>query len=200
MSLADRIKECRVERGLSQAELAERLCVSRQAVTKWESGRGCPDIENLAGLASLFGVSVDHLLAGTAAPLDGAVLREPVDLASLEPWKPPGKPFGSRAHAAVRQVHPDAEIWPLSRARRNNRVQEGIEWVLAFAVDGSFGLFGAADGLSDRSAYYLVEHKGRQLLARVTKEAVESRALAARVEGRTFAVGENTFRRVSAHL
>ena len=50
MALADRIKACRKNAGLSQAELAERLLVSRQAVTKWESGRGYPDIQNLKSM------------------------------------------------------------------------------------------------------------------------------------------------------
>ena len=48
--------------GLTQAELAEKLFVSFQAVSAWERGQSVPDLENAVRLASLFGVSVDALL------------------------------------------------------------------------------------------------------------------------------------------
>ena len=48
--------------GLSQEGLAERLHVSRQAVTKWETGAGVPDVENLMEIADVFGLSMDELL------------------------------------------------------------------------------------------------------------------------------------------
>lgn len=47
MTLADKLKEARKNAGLSQVELAEKLCVSKQAITKWESGKGIPDVDNL---------------------------------------------------------------------------------------------------------------------------------------------------------
>ncbi len=62
MSVGKRIKELRKAAGYSQEELAEKLCVSRQAVTKWETDAGLPDIMNLQALSTLFGVSVDTLL------------------------------------------------------------------------------------------------------------------------------------------
>jgi transcriptional regulator with XRE-family HTH domain len=60
--LADKIKGLRREAALSQEQLAERLGVSRQAVTRWETGLGTPDLDNLVALADLFGVTVDSLL------------------------------------------------------------------------------------------------------------------------------------------
>lgn len=60
--LGSRIRELRKAMGLSQDALAERLGVSRQAVTKWETDAGIPDVENLMGLANLFGLSMDELL------------------------------------------------------------------------------------------------------------------------------------------
>ncbi|SEA05945.1 Helix-turn-helix [Bowdeniella nasicola] len=47
MDIHERLKELRTKAGLSQTELAEKLSVSRQAVSKWESGRGTPDIGNI---------------------------------------------------------------------------------------------------------------------------------------------------------
>lgn len=60
--LADKLKELRKERGLTQEELAEELDVSRQAIAKWESGIGLPDVENLKMLSQYFRVSTDFLL------------------------------------------------------------------------------------------------------------------------------------------
>lgn len=62
MTLADKIIEGRRRAGLSQEGLAERLSVSRQAVSKWESAQAMPDIERVIKLAALFGVSTDYLL------------------------------------------------------------------------------------------------------------------------------------------
>lgn len=60
--LAENIKARRVQAGLSQEQLAEQLQVSRQAVTKWETGAGIPDIENLRAISALFSISIDELL------------------------------------------------------------------------------------------------------------------------------------------
>ncbi len=63
MTIGQKIKEARQRSGLTQAQLAEQLTVSRQAVTKWESDRGIPDIENLKLIARYLNVSLDQLLA-----------------------------------------------------------------------------------------------------------------------------------------
>lgn len=63
MTLGERIKECRQRAGLSQEKAAELVGVSRQAVTKWESGQAAPSTENLFRLAEVLGVTVDFLLA-----------------------------------------------------------------------------------------------------------------------------------------
>ena len=54
----------RKQKGLTQEELAEVLFVSRTAVSKWESGRGYPNIESLKAISKFFGVTVDELLSG----------------------------------------------------------------------------------------------------------------------------------------
>ena len=58
------LRELRERQGLTQKQLGERLGVSDKAVSKWETGRGLPDITLLEGLASELGVSVSELLAG----------------------------------------------------------------------------------------------------------------------------------------
>ncbi len=62
MSLSERIKEQRKASGLSQEKVAEFVGVSRQAVTKWETGQSAPSTENLFKLAEIFGTTADILL------------------------------------------------------------------------------------------------------------------------------------------
>lgn len=62
MKFAEKLKSIRKEAQMSQEQLAEKLGVSRQAVTKWETDGGIPDIDNIMALSALFGVSVDDLL------------------------------------------------------------------------------------------------------------------------------------------
>lgn len=60
------IKELREKKGLTQAELAELLCVSSKAVSKWETAKGLPDITLIEPLAKALGVSVMELMNGDA--------------------------------------------------------------------------------------------------------------------------------------
>jgi transcriptional regulator with XRE-family HTH domain len=62
MDIGTRIKQLREECGLSQDALADKLHVTRQAVSKWENGRGDPDIENIIYLSEEFGISIDELV------------------------------------------------------------------------------------------------------------------------------------------
>ena len=66
MDFNEKLREYRKQSGLSQGKLAETLNVSRQAITKWESGNGMPDISNLKALSAVFNVSVDELLSEEA--------------------------------------------------------------------------------------------------------------------------------------
>ena len=67
MKVSEKVKELRAARGWSQEQMAEKLGVSRQAITKWETGAGVPDIENLVSIAQLFGVTTDELIFGTVS-------------------------------------------------------------------------------------------------------------------------------------
>ena len=61
MILADKIIENRKKNGWSQEELANRLGVSRQSVSKWESAQAVPDLKKILQLAEVFGVTTDYL-------------------------------------------------------------------------------------------------------------------------------------------
>ena len=63
MEFNEKLQELRKQRGLTQEELAEKLYVSRTAISKWESGRGYPNIESLKAISKFFSVTVDELLS-----------------------------------------------------------------------------------------------------------------------------------------
>jgi transcriptional regulator with XRE-family HTH domain len=63
MEFNQKLQELRKQKGLTQEELAEKLYVSRTAISKWESGRGYPNIESLKTIAKFFSVTLDELLS-----------------------------------------------------------------------------------------------------------------------------------------
>ena len=67
MNFSEKLKEIRKNEGLSQEQLAEKIGVSRQAITKWETGKGLPDVENMVIIAEIFKTTLDELLRGSAA-------------------------------------------------------------------------------------------------------------------------------------
>lgn len=64
MEFHEKLQQLRKREGLTQEELAARIFVSRTAVSKWESGRGYPNLDSLKALAKFFSVTVDELLSG----------------------------------------------------------------------------------------------------------------------------------------
>ena len=79
MKLCEKLYELRRAAGLSQEELAERLNVSRQAVSKWENGAAQPELSKLVELSRLYGVSVDELLSLEEAEKGDAKAASSVD-------------------------------------------------------------------------------------------------------------------------
>lgn len=63
MDFGEKLKEIRRNEGMSQEQLAEKIGVSRQAITKWETGRGLPDVENMVILAEIFKMTLDELVS-----------------------------------------------------------------------------------------------------------------------------------------
>lgn len=68
MKFSEKLQSLRKKEGLSQEQLAERLNVTRQAISKWETGEGMPDVDNLLPLARLLHTTVDYLLDEEAQP------------------------------------------------------------------------------------------------------------------------------------
>ena len=98
MGFAEHLVSLRRARGWSQEQLADYVGVSRQAVSKWESGRSTPDLDKLLALSSLFGI-----------PLDALVRGEESAIAEAGPASDPGNgadaPQGERVVYVVRDDH-----------------------------------------------------------------------------------------------
>lgn len=80
-AIAEKLKKLRMDNGFSQEKLAEKLMVSRQAVSKWENGEALPDMENMIALARLYGTSLDELanIAVNNENIEDNVAKEDAD-------------------------------------------------------------------------------------------------------------------------
>lgn len=83
-TIGGRIKYHRKRLGMTQEQLAARMGVSAQAVSKWENDLSCPDISILPELAALFGISVDELLGKSSA--ETVRTAEPIEEEKQKPW------------------------------------------------------------------------------------------------------------------
>lgn len=133
MTLSEKITFCRKARGWSQEDLAEQLGVSRQSVSKWESGASVPELDKVIQLASVFGITTDALLldalspdsaaapASDAAPADAAAPAEaapPMDAAPplREISGPEARDFIATTETASRRLAPAVAACVLSPA------------------------------------------------------------------------------------
>lgn len=92
MTLGERIAYYRGKLGLSQGELAEKLGVSRQAVSKWETDAGLPDLERLIALSRLYRITLDELVKGESPEETAEAPEEiPVDAVIAKPAAPSGQ-------------------------------------------------------------------------------------------------------------
>lgn len=76
MELCNQMKKYRSELGLSQDALAEKIYVSRQTISNWETGKNYPDVNSLIRMSEVFGITVDALLKGDAEEIKEMIKRE----------------------------------------------------------------------------------------------------------------------------
>ena len=174
MTIGEKIKNARMENGLTQEELAGKMMVSRQAITKWEADKGIPDVSNLKLLAQLLNVSVDYLL-DDGGKIDINVIREAIDLSKY------GKVLIKKklADKLMLDKYPAAEIRTLLPQKKKDKVDKGLDFIIDF--------FTPLCGFSDLqnslkllgTEYYLVSEENRQFFVAVNyKEGyMESRRI-----------------------
>ena len=157
MTLGEKIKEARKAAGLTQEQLAQKLIISRQAITKWEADKGIPDTQNLKALSKLLDVSVDYLL-DDGQDFTSNVIKEPIDLEKYGKKRFNDK----RKDMVVRERFPDAEIFELM-ANRSNKRKSLIDNAIGLLTDAPFGIPTLIDQINDmNNAYYLANTKDRQ--------------------------------------
>lgn len=83
--VGERLYELRKKHGLSQEAFAERLGVSRQAVSKWECGESIPDTDNLISISKMYNVSLDELVGNTVTQTEAELFKECDNVEELTP-------------------------------------------------------------------------------------------------------------------
>lgn len=93
MNVGETINRLRTEKHMSQGDLADALEVSRQSISKWETGASVPELDKLVKLSELFGVTLDELVTGKAPEQIGAPQGEqvPPQTMAVRPGTPPRK-------------------------------------------------------------------------------------------------------------
>lgn len=188
MTLGEKMKEARKQCGLSQEQLAEKLCVSRSAVAKWETDKGLPDVDNLKALARLLHVSVDYLLNdGDAA--DETVVREAYRLSDY------GKGIRkTKKDRVIREKFPDAEIHTLFGELKLTKGEKAVDNALGWLTSAPFGVPQFINGIKNLDKeFYLVEKDGKQFFVTVTDEFIETRPLAKPIDSEKFEIGNWKF-------
>lgn len=105
MDVAERLAALRKRVGLSQGDVAERLNVSRQAVSRWETGFTVPSTDNLSHLGRLYGVTLDELLSYSAAlPPEKPQEEAPAQQPKAEAPAPTPPPAAASAPAHARAI------------------------------------------------------------------------------------------------
>ena len=105
MDVAERLAALRKRVGLSQGDVAERLNVSRQAVSRWETGLTVPATDNLSRLGRLYGVTLDELLSYSAAlPPEKPQEEAPAQQPKAEAPAPTPPPAAASAPAHARAI------------------------------------------------------------------------------------------------
>ncbi len=170
MTLGQKIKDIRKQMGISQEMLGEILNVSRQAITKWETDAGVPEVYNLQELAKVFGVPVDYFLSDKSNSYEMKQLN--IDITKYR---------NNNEENVQIMKHFYSDEWSINYLsfclyQKNPLVRYGT-WILSWFSDTVCnaemvaGLLHQIDNLNDN--YYLISRNNMKLLALVTKNRLE---------------------------
>ena len=186
MTFGEKLREARKEVCLSQEQLAEKMCVSRSAIAKWETDKGMPDINNLKVMSKLLNVSVDYLLDNE----EKISFNEIKEAININDYEKNGK-CRDKKDAACYENNKDANaIYALVR----NKKMTKTEWIIDFIIQP--GVVDLLDQTKEFAGFYLVEKGTKQYLVKVTNEFIVTNELAEKVEPKRFVVGYHQYKKL----
>ena len=182
MTLGQKLKEIRKKFGLSQESLAAIMNVSRQAITKWESDEGIPDVSNLQELSKVFNLTVDYLLNNDNS-LPALSMKKELDKEKYE-----------MNEKGYKQILKDYyakpwEIYELLRSENKGKLARIVSnWIIGA------GAMETIDALNDRTPYYLIKKDGLKLLVNIHDYILEVIELPENTNDKKFIYGKNIFK------
>ena len=182
MTLGQKLKEIRKKFGLSQESLAAIMNVSRQAITKWESDEGIPDVSNLQELSKVFNLTVDYLLNNDNS-LPALSMKKELDKEKYE-----------MNEKGYKQILKDYyakpwEIYELLRSENKGKLARIVsDWIIGA------GAMETIDALNDRTPYYLIKKDGLKLLVNIHDYILEVIELPENTNDKKFIYGKNIFK------
>ena len=182
MTLGEKLKDIRKRFGLSQEQLADIMNVSRQAITKWETDKGMPDVSNLQELVKVFGVSVDYFLnSENQTPVQ--VMKKELDQSKYK--------SKLLAYNEILKEHFDAP-WEVSVLNRSKKFKL-TDFIIDTLTAPEIGPVDTADMLSDMSPYYLATKDGVKLLVNIKKWVLTVTELPEDTNVKRFTYGKDAF-------
>lgn len=185
MTFGEKLKEARKGSGLSQEQLAEKLCVSRSAVAKWETDKGMPDVNNLKVIAQLLNVSVDYLLDDD----EKISFNEMKEAINLEEYEKHGKCRDCKDAVCLEKNKDADKIYALIRNKKMTKLEMAIDFIV------QPGVVDLLEQTKAFSGFYLVEKENKQYLVEVTNDYIITRELSEKVEAGKFVLGNHRFKK-----
>lgn len=185
MTLGQKLKTIRKRFGLTQEELAEIMRVSRQAITKWESDAGLPDVSNLSELAKTFNISIDSLLNDSELPI--LIMTKELD-------KDKYTNKLSSYSEILKEYYSDADIYTLTREKKMNFIEFMIDIFVGGSTPEMIYPIETADVLSDLSPYYLIIKDSMKYLVNIKEWTLKVIELPDNTNTKKFVYEKNLFR------
>lgn len=202
MTFGEKLKEARKGAGYSQEELANKLGVSRSAITKWETDKGMPDISNIKAISQLLNISIDYLL-DDGSKLDFTTIRKPIDLSAYTDKKLTVFNKYSIKNKIIFEEFPGAEICNLQAEEKLTKgeriIDEAITWFTAMLPN--IGVFDSGADIAKtinniNNVFYLVNKGDKQYFVLVNDEYMEIKELVDKITEKKFEIGNYKFKNV----
>ncbi len=181
MTLGEKLKEIRKRLGLSQEQLAEFMNVSRQAITKWETDGGIPDISNLQELSKVFDITVDYLLSDDNG-LPALSMTKELDKDKY------GNKISSYSEILKEYYSEPWEVYSLIRDKKMSKLETAFDLIIGA------GTVGLADALNDLSPFYLVMKDNLKMLVNIKNWTLRVYELPSNTNIKEFVYGKNRFK------